>query len=111
MPALSRRAALVTLALALSAIACAAPVLPLPPPTALVEEPDADGVVTVMGEARPGAFVACLNENTEAGVLVRADVDTGAYVARLPAETGHAIRVWQFEASDAGGEPVFRTVP
>jgi hypothetical protein len=100
------------LAIASGAIGCAAPVLPLPPPAALVEAPpDADGLVTVTGQARPGAFVACLNENTEEGVLVRSDVMTGEFEARLPAESGHEIRIWQFEASDAGGEPIFRVVP
>lgn len=92
--------------------ACAAPVLPLPPPAALIERPpDADGIVTVTGEGRPGVFIACLNENTEAGVLVRADVVTGAFEARLPGSAGDTIRIWQFEASDAGSQPVFRTVP
>ncbi len=116
-PAVTRaRIALALFALlaSLSAIApgCAAPVLPLPPPTALVEgPPDADGTVLVTGNARAGAFVACLNEDTEAGVIIRADVATGDYALRIPAEVGHTLTLWQFESTAPGGEQVHRTVP
>ncbi len=83
---------------------CAAPVLPLPPPTALVEAPpDMDGLVTITGEARPGAFVGCLNENTEVGVLVRADPMSGAYTVRIQAMSGDGIAIWQFEGTESGG--------
>lgn len=84
---------------------CAAPTLPLPPPTALVEgPPDADGIVVVSGEARPGAFVGCLNERTEMGVLVRADVTTGAYTLRVMAESLDVLTLWQFEGTEPGGQ-------
>jgi hypothetical protein len=78
----------------------------------LVEAPDVDGFVTVMGDvSSEGAFVGCLNENTEAGVLVRSDPMTGDYSCRLLAMSGHEIRVWQFVSTGTGGEPTFVTVP
>ena len=96
-----------TLALAVSALVygpgCASPTLPLPPPTALVEAPDMTGFVTVSGEARPGAFVGCLNENTEVGVLVRADPMSGEYTLRIQAMSGDGLALWQFEGTEPGG--------
>jgi hypothetical protein len=99
---------------ALLAIApsCAAPVLPLPPPTALVEAPpDAMGLVTVTGSARPGAFVGCLNQRTEDGVIVRADVTSGAYTLRIAAEIDDTLSLWQFEGTSPGGEQTDVVVP
>ncbi|MFK7990396.1 MAG: hypothetical protein AB8I08_30520 [Sandaracinaceae bacterium] len=97
--------AIASLALAASLPACAAPTLPLPPPTALVESPpDADGMVTVTGEARPGAFVGCLNERTEIGVLVRTDVITGEYSLQVAAESSDVLTLWQFEGTEPGGQ-------
>ena len=110
-----RRPWLLCLAL-LAAIAagpgCFAPTLPLPPPTALIEgPPDADGFVTVSGQAREGAFVACLNEQTEDGVIVRADLATGAYTLRVAAMPEDVLVLWQFDAADEGSMQVRRTVP
>ncbi|HEY8428418.1 MAG TPA: hypothetical protein VIL20_08595 [Sandaracinaceae bacterium] len=91
---------------------CAAPTLPLPPPVALVEgPPDADGMVTVSGNARAGAFVGCLNESTEVGVIVRADVDTGDFSLRIAAEVGDGLTLWQFESTAPGGEQTHVIVP
>lgn len=91
---------------------CAAPTLPLPPPTALVEDPpDAEGLVLVTGNARVGAFVACLNDNTEQGVIVRADLDTGDYSLRIPASIGDGLSLWQFESTAPGGEQTHVVVP
>jgi hypothetical protein len=91
---------------------CAAPSLPLPPPLALVEAPpDAEGMVEVNGNARLGAFVACLNERTEVGIIVRADPMSGDFSIRIPAETGDTITLWQFEASSPGGQQIHLTVP
>ena len=71
-----------------------------------------DGFVTVTGDvSSEGAFVGCLNENTEDGVLVRSDPTTGEYTCRLLGMTGHEIRVWQFVDTGPGGEPIFVTVP
>lgn len=82
---------------------CAAPVLPLPPPTALVEgPPDAEGFVTVTGEARPGSYVACLNEQTEQGVIVRADLVGGEYALRIEAMIDDELVLWQYDGSEAG---------
>lgn len=100
------------LAFAAIAPSCAAPVLPLPPPTALVEAPpDASGMVTVSGNARHGSFVGCLNQRTEEGVIVRADVMTGDYTLQIAAEVDDTLSLWQFEASSPGGEQVNVTVP
>lgn len=75
---------------------CAAPVLPIPPPTALIEAPpDMDGMVTVSGEARPGAYVFCLNNDTEMGVIVTADPADGTYSLRIAASIGDGLSVWQ----------------
>lgn len=91
---------------------CAAPTLPLPPPMALVEgPPDADGLVTVRGNAREGAFVGCLNERTEMGVLVRSDVMTGDFALRIAAEPDDTLSVWQFEGTDPGGMQTTLVVP
>lgn len=99
-------------AFALLGPSCAAPSLPIPPPSALVEgPPDADGMVLVTGNARPGAFVGCLNERSEEGTITRADVMSGDYALRIAAEVHDELRVWQFEASSPGGEPRFVVVP
>lgn len=91
---------------------CAAPTLPLPPPTALVEAPPGpDGTVLVQGNARPGVFVACLNERTEEGAIVRADVTTGDYAIRIAAEVDDTLTLWQFEASSPGGQQTRVVVP
>lgn len=106
---------LAALALLLGALlgpSCAAPTLPIPPPTALVEgPPDAQGFVLVTGNARPGAFVSCLNERTERGVLVRADVDSGDYALRIEAIAGDDLTLWQLESTGGGGEAIHRVVP
>jgi hypothetical protein len=102
------RSALIVFALL---AACAAPSVPLPPPTALVEgPPDAMGFVTVNGQARPNAFVSCLNENSDEGVIVRADM-TGIYSLRLEAATGDMLSLWQFEGTPNGGMQVHVSVP
>lgn len=104
--------AIALLLVALLGPSCAAPVLPIPPPTALVEgPPQPDGTVLVTGDARPGAFVSCLNERTEEGVVVRSDVETGAYSLRIAAEVGDDLTIWQFESTGGGGEAIYRTVP
>lgn len=91
---------------------CAAPTLPLPPPMALVEgPPDADGLVTVSGNAREGAFVGCLNERTETGVLVRSDPMTGDFSLRIAAESDDTLTLWQFEGTDPGGMQTTVVVP
>lgn len=78
---------------------CAAPTLPLPPPTALVSSPDPEGFVTVSGEARPDAIVMVYNESRMQGVIVMAG-PSGAYAARLAAAVGEEIAVWQREGTN-----------
>ncbi len=98
------------LALGVIAGGCSTPTLPLPPPSALTATaPDADGVVTVEGDVLPGAFVLCLNEETERGVIVRADED-GHFVLQIEAESGYSLTVWQERGSDLG-EPRSILVP
>jgi len=87
---------------------CAAPTLPIPPPTALVSSPDAMGYVTVSGSADSTAYVFVLDENTEVGVIVHANA-MGAYNARLPASVGDGITVWQ-EIANRPGEQTMLTV-
>ena len=78
---------------------CAAPTLPLPPPVAATSAPLADGTVTVTGEVIEGAFVFCLNERTETGVIVRAD-PAGSFTLSLPARVDDDLSVWQQVGND-----------
>lgn len=61
-----------------------------------------NGLVTISGNARPGSFVAGLNETTEAGVIVRADLTSGDYTLQLAAAVGDEIVLWQYDGSEAG---------
>lgn len=79
---------------------CAAPTLPIPPPTALVSAPDAGGFVTVSGSADPSAYVFVLNENTQAGVIVHAEA-AGTYSVRIPGSIDDMITVWQMIGTQA----------
>lgn len=105
------RALLVAIAAsaALFAGGCYAPTLPLPPPTALVSPPDADGYVTVSGSAVADAFVFVLNEERSEGVIGRAD-EVGRYAIRIQAATGDGLTVWYREGS-ADSSLVSRIVP
>lgn len=89
--------------------ACAAPTLPLPPPTALVATPDADGFVTITGMAREGAVVMVFNESRDVGVIVVAD-DIGGYTARIEASIGETLTIWQMVGSDTS-QLLSREVP
>ncbi len=79
---------------------CAAPSLPIPPPTALASSPDETGHVTVTGHADPTAFVFVLNEMTQVGVIVHADPD-GTFTARISATVGDDLTVWQMIGNEA----------
>ena len=87
---------------------CAAPTLPIPPPTALVSSPDPTGYVTVWGEADPTAFVFVLRENTESGVITHA-TPTRAYSVRIQAALNDGITVWQ-EVGNRASEQLHLTV-
>ena len=118
MPACTTRRAFLSSALLASAFGaasllgpgCAAPTLPLPPPSiAALEAPDAEGFVTVRGSARAGAYMFVLNEDTEEGVIGTAE-DTGAFALRIAASTGETLTVWQMVGSQSG-QLVSRVVP
>jgi hypothetical protein len=89
---------------------CAAPTLPIPPPTALVSAPDASGMVTVSGHADPAAYVFVLNEATEAGVIVHADA-SGMFSARIPASLGDMITAWQMIGNEASQQVHLTVMP
>ena len=99
--ALGRACLVATLALALVLSACAAPTLPLPPPTALSSAPDATGNVTVTGRVNPSAYVFALDEDRGDGVIVSADAG-GAYSATLRAATGDTVTIWQMVGTNTG---------
>lgn len=80
---------------------CAAPTLPIPPPTALVSSPDASGFVTVSGMASADAYIFVLDEERQAGIIGHAD-PTGNYSLRIQAAIGETITVWQMIGSQAG---------
>ena len=82
---------------------CAAPTLPLPPPAALaLTSPDpVTGLVTVSGEALPGAFVSCVNVRLESGVIVRSDA-AGTFSLQITAQTGDSLLVWREKDSNRG---------
>lgn len=87
---------------------CAAPTLPIPPPTALVSGPDASGYVTVTGSADPHAYVFVLNDTTSMGVIAFVMPD-GTYSIRIAASTGDSIWVWQ-ELGDRASMQNMQTV-
>ncbi len=82
-------------------VACSTPTLPLPPPSALVSPPDGSGLVTVSGDALPGAYVLCVNERTNDGVIDTAD-DDGHFSLTLEADTGDTLLIWQQVGTDRG---------
>jgi hypothetical protein len=89
---------------------CATPTLPLPPPDpAPLSAPDADGMVTVSGTARPDALVFIYNEDAEDGVITGSD-EEGLFATRIAAESGHTLTFWQRVGTD-DGQPVSRQVP
>ncbi|MDQ3035042.1 MAG: hypothetical protein M3Y87_21725 [Myxococcota bacterium] len=89
--------------------ACAAPTLPLPPPSALVTTPDPEGIVTVEGMGQDGAVVMIFNEERELGVIVVCD-ELGNFTARIGASIGETITIWQRVGTDTSS-PLSRAVP
>ncbi len=88
--------------------ACAAPTLPTPPPSetsvALV-----DGEAIVTGKAEENGLVACLNQDTDRGVIEMADAN-GDFEIRIAAEEGHHLTLWQV-AGGASGQLLEIVVP
>src|SRR5262245_8866999 len=94
-----------------AAAGCTSRTLPLPPPEVKsVSVPDADGWVTVSGYALEGASVGVMNERTQEGVITASTQDecdnTCAWEARLRAEIGDPLRVWQFFETDGAKDIV-----
>jgi hypothetical protein len=84
---------------------CTSRTLPLPPPEVKsVTAPDSDGLVTVFGYALEGASIGVVNDRTQEGVITtsnESDCDnTCPWEARIHAELGDPLRVWQFFETD-----------
>ncbi len=88
------------LAVSVAVTGCAAPTLPIPPPTALVSSPDPSGLVTVTGRADPAAYVFLLNNDTDDGVIGHAGTD-GSFTLRVLAASGDELWIWQ----EINGQP------
>jgi hypothetical protein len=91
--------------------ACTSRTLPLPPPNVdSVAAPNAQGLALVRGSAQENASVGIVNERTRAGVIVTsAETDcssTCAFEARIEAEAGDSLRVWQFFETSSSREVV-----
>lgn len=90
-------------ALAVPLAACLSPTLPLPPPGAPdVSAVDKDGNVTLTGTANANALVYAYNDRSGGGAIATADAD-GAYKAKLAAQLGDQIEVWQEVGNDRSG--------
>jgi len=97
---------LAPLALLLSVLAFQAcnttPTLPLPPPVvSSISTPDANGLVSVRGTALQRAYVSVLNDNSNEGVITRAD-DAGAFSAEIAAQAGDRLELWQEQDGELG---------
>ena len=91
---------------AIALAGCTSRTLPLPPPEVKsVSAPDAGGFVTVSGYALENASVGVMNENTMEGVITsttKTECDnTCPWEARIRAEAGDPLRVWQFFETDS----------
>jgi hypothetical protein len=80
---------------------CTSRTLPLPPPNVdSVAAPNPQGLSLVTGSAHEGASVGIVNDRTMTGVIVTStETDcssTCAFEARIEAEPGDSLRVWQF---------------
>jgi len=92
----------------LAAASCTSRTTPLPPPeVSMVTAPDGDGRVTVTGLALEGASIGVINNRTLEGVITSSSVTDCSsacpFEAKLIAEGGDSLRVWQF--LDTNGLP------
>ncbi len=94
-------ATLLLLALVAASEGCFGPTLPLPPPTALVSAPAADGFVEIRGSALADAYVLALDLDRDEGVIGRAS-GVGDYRLRVQAASGETIEIWQMAGTDGG---------
>jgi len=97
------------LVLTLIAPACTSRTTPLPPPEVnTVSHPSGAGDVTVVGLALEGASVAVVNERTLEGTITTPEQAGCSSVcefrATLRADSGDALRVWQFFETEGGIE-------
>jgi hypothetical protein len=84
-----------------TASACTSRTLPLPPPEVTrVSAPATDGTVTVTGYALESASVGLVNDRTLQGTIVTSPTErcdsTCPFEAKVAAEPGDTLRVWQF---------------
>lgn len=84
------------------------PVLPILPPLT-ISTPDADGLVSINGDAEPDALVFGYNEVRRDGAITTADA-VGRYLLTLGADPGDEISVWQ-RVGTQDGAPRVVTVP
>jgi hypothetical protein len=94
-----------------AATSCTSRTLPLPPPEVKsVTSPDGDGFVTLSGYALEAAAIGVLNERTQEGVITASammDCDsTCPWEARIHAQVGDRLRVWQFFETDGAKDVV-----
>ena len=93
-------AVLALLAVLLCSACTTTPTLPLPPPVASVGLP-VDGFADVEGQVHALAYVSVLNEQSDQGVITRADGE-GHFKTRIEAKSGDLLTIRQ----DLGdGEP------
>jgi hypothetical protein len=88
---------------------CTSRTTPLPPPeVTTVSKPSADGLVTVVGIALEGASVGVVNERTLEGTITTSPTDACKsvcmFTAKLAADSGDSLRVWQFFDTDGAQE-------
>jgi len=62
----------------------------------------ASNEAVVTGTAIAGAYVSCLNERTETGVIVRAD-PAGAFTLTIAAVPGDGLQLWQEVGTNRSG--------
>ncbi|HET8934554.1 MAG TPA: hypothetical protein VFN67_13990 [Polyangiales bacterium] len=97
------------LVLVLIVPACTSRTTPLPPPEVnTVSRPSGVGDVTVVGLALEGASVAVINERTLEGTITTPEQagcrSVCEFHATLRADSGDALRVWQFFETEGGIE-------
>ncbi len=96
-----RRGFLGVSAMALLLASCATPTLPLPPPMVSAISAPENGLVRVEGQGLPDAWIMCVNNDTEEGIIGRSDA-SGEFAFEIRAESGHYLTVWQRVATDIG---------
>jgi hypothetical protein len=107
-PRLGLAVALLLAALALGSCTTT-PTLPLPPPVASVGVPE-DGFAQIEGQVHALAYVSVLNEQSEQGVITRADTE-GNFKTRIEAKSGDLLTLWQDLGDGEASEQKHLVVP